>query len=305
MLSDFGELSLDPESFWNGSDGSGYFISGPARFHNSYNSEYLSWSGWAYSSTSDVSTSGFANQYSAVTGEGFPGSDPLNQVYGVSCLYGPSVIDFSAEQAHVIKGFYTTNSTYAALSMREGDFFAKKFGGDSGSDPDYFKLLVWGKLDGAFTDTIEYYLADYRYENANDDYIINTWQWVDLSSLGRVDSLLFGLESSDAGDYGINTPAYFCLDNLMVALDYSSGMGEDPEPGVLIYPNPSCGQFIVESEDGGILEVSVYSMTGSLIYSNRKFVSGRTIDLGGLAASYYIVRIKNYKGVNNKLILIK
>ncbi len=36
LLSDFEDLSLDPESYWNGSDGSGSFTTGPARFHNDY-----------------------------------------------------------------------------------------------------------------------------------------------------------------------------------------------------------------------------------------------------------------------------
>ena len=97
--------------------------------------------------------------------------------------------------------------------------FAKAFGGADGSDPDYFKLLVWGMAKGEATDSVEFYLADYRFDNAAEDYIIKTWQWVDLGSLGKVDSLMFGLESSDNGDWGMNTPAYFCLDNLMVHPD--------------------------------------------------------------------------------------
>ncbi len=84
-----------------------------------------------------------------------------------------------------------------------GRWTAKQFGGADGTDPDYFKLLIWGFGGTASTDTIEYYLADYRFEENEKDYIIKTWQWVDLSSLGRVDSLMFGLESSDNGDWGM------------------------------------------------------------------------------------------------------
>lgn|GEM_PF-4041485 len=29
----------------------------------------------------------------------------------------------------MVLGFYVNNTTYAALSMRDGDFFVKKFGG--------------------------------------------------------------------------------------------------------------------------------------------------------------------------------
>ena len=404
LVSDFGELSLDQESYWNGSDETGQFITGPARFYNAYSTEYFSWSGWAYSSTSDVSTPGYMNQYSAFTGEGFHGPEAFNQVYGVSNLYGPSIIDFTAEKAHAIDGFFVTNSSYTALSMLEGDMFAKAFGGVDGSDPDYFKLLVWGMVKGEATDSVEFYLADYRFDNAAEDYIVKTWQWVDLSSLGKVDSLMFGLESSDMGDWGMNTPAYFCLDNLMVhpdgapyvanpmgtvsiisndsayvfdisgvfsdpddddsdivkevvansnedllsasisgdeltlkgkvmllkssyeevqiilegslgglaamdtvmvTLEFLSGLEDDPLAHVRIYPNPSNGQFIIDSETGEVLDVSIYSITGTKVYTNRHLLSGESIDLSAQAAGAYIVHIQNRSGVISKMIQIQ
>lgn len=218
QVSDFENLNLEEESFWNGSDGTGSFSSGLARFHNDFNPDYYSWSGWAYSNISDTITAGYMNQYSAITGGGFDGDVSAGN-FGTSSLYGPSVIDFTLEKAHALEGFFVTNSTYAALSMRQGDWAAKKFGGIDGADPDYFKLLIWGLKAGASTDTLDFYLADFRDDDPEKDYIIETWQWVDLSSLGKVDSLMFGLESSDVGDWGMNTPAYFCLDDLYVLPD--------------------------------------------------------------------------------------
>jgi hypothetical protein len=195
LQADFEDLSLDPESYWNGSDESGSFTTGPARFHNDFNVEYFSWSGWSYSNTSDNTTPGFLNQYSAITGAGFPGEGDSQGIYGVSSMYGPLMIDFS-EKAHAPEGFYITNSSYAALSMEQGDMFAKKFGGIDGTDPDFFKMKVWGFAGLTSTDTLEFYLADYRFEKSEEDYIIKTWQWVDLSSFGKVDSLMFGLDWS-------------------------------------------------------------------------------------------------------------
>jgi hypothetical protein len=218
QVSDFEDLSLENESYWNGSDGSGAFISGLARFHNDYNPDYFSWSGWSYSNTTDILTPGYENQYSAITGGGFAGNNPAGS-YGISSLYGPAVIDFSSGNAHALEGVFITNSTYAALSMKQGDWLAKKFGGDDGSDPDFFRLQVWGTKGGVSTDTIAFYLADFRDEDPDKDYIVETWQWIDLGSLGKVDSLLFGLESSDVGEWGMNTPAYFCMDDLHVLPD--------------------------------------------------------------------------------------
>lgn len=60
---------------------------------------------------------------------------------------------------------------------------------------------------------MDYYLADYRSAKEADHYCLDTWQWVDLRSLGEVTSIKFSLDGSDSGQWGLNTPAYFCLDN--------------------------------------------------------------------------------------------
>ncbi|NBD37271.1 MAG: DUF4465 domain-containing protein, partial [Verrucomicrobia bacterium] len=120
-----------------------------------------------------------------------------------------------------------TNTTYAALSMRDGDAFAKQFGGADGSDPDYFRLTIEG-LDGTATVTgaVEFYLADFRFADDARDTIVETWEEVDLSALGSgVAELRFSLDSSDEGEFGMNTPSYFAMDDLAFAAV--------PEPSVL------------------------------------------------------------------------
>jgi len=98
--------------------------------------------------------------------------------------------------------------------MLEGDYTATPFGGTSGDEPDWFKLTATGKNAGGETvGTLEFYLADYRFENNDDDYILNTWEWFDLSPLGTVASISFGLSSSKNNSGGMITPAYFCMDN--------------------------------------------------------------------------------------------
>jgi hypothetical protein len=119
-----------------------------------------------------------------------------------------------------------TNTTYVALSMLNGDAFAKKFGGMTGDDPDYFLLTITGR-DGQnqVTGTVEAYLADYRSGLDLEDYILVDWLSVDLSSLGAARTLSFNLSSSDVGQFGMNTPAYVAIDNLEI-IDRS-----DPLPG--------------------------------------------------------------------------
>ncbi len=221
-IANFDDLSLAPESYWNGSDGSDGFQSGPAWFNNSYTdwgSGYYSWDGWAYSNTTDTTTHGYANQYSATTGGGFNSNN-----YGLSYVpldftggtYEPIPTSLTFTDGYMAAGAYFTNTTYAYLSMKYGnDAPAKKFGGSSGDDPDWFLLTIIGKdAVGASTGTVEFYLADYRFANNSQDYIVNTWEYVDLSSLGVVKSLEFSLSSSDVGSFGMNTPAYFAMDDL-------------------------------------------------------------------------------------------
>ena len=400
QISSFEDLNLEGESYWNGSDGSGSFSSGLALFHNDFNPDYYSWSGWSYSNISDTITPGYMNQYSAITGGGFAGDVSAGN-FGTSNLYGPSVIDFTLEKAHALEGFFLTNSTYAALSMKQGDWVAKKFGGIDGADPDYFKLLVWGLKAGTSTDTLEYYLADFRHEDPEMDYIIETWQWVDLSSLGKVDSLMFGLESSDMGEWGMNTPAYFCLDDLYVLPDKApfvanplsdfdtygylsdtvidlSQVFSDPDdpdleivkriasnsnstmanasidgdelsiqfayftkaahqstiieiviegtsnglsvrdsfkinhqPGGLeyknvmalsVYPNPSTGLFTIGGGQGDVLKLSLFSLSGSLLYENRQFDSGGQINITAYPAGSYILRVQGQNRTGRILI---
>ena len=51
---------------------------------------------------------------------------------------------------------------------------------------------------------------------ADDANVVDSWQQVDLSGLGFVYGLSFDLTSSDISPWGMNTPAYFAMDNLEI-----------------------------------------------------------------------------------------
>ncbi|MDF5732833.1 MAG: DUF4465 domain-containing protein [Rhizonema sp. PD38] len=211
VVVDFKDLNLPEESFYNGSDGANGFKSRGAFFNNSYNPTFGSWSGWSYSNTTDKTTPGFLNQYSAYTGGGFDGSSN----YGVAFTFNPGSAYIDLPTDFSVKSAQITNTTYAVLSILNGDQFAKKFGGTSGNDPDFFLLTITG-LDAANAPVgiVDFYLADYRFVDNSQDYIVNTWQPVDLSGLKQATRLSFALTSSDVGSFGLNTPAYFALGNL-------------------------------------------------------------------------------------------
>lgn len=216
-IADFEGLSLSTDSFWNGADLSGGFSNGNAYFVNDYNTTYDSWSGFAYSNKTDVTTPGYTNQYSAITGQGFYGSAN----YAVGDDYGNAKVRLTGNASgKLVEGVYVTNATYAYLVMRDGDAIvgAKKFGGTSGNDEDWFKLTAKGWFNGMMKGgEVNFYLADFRASNNAQDYMVNTWEWMDLRPLGNVDSIQFFLSSSDNGQWGMNTPAYFCLDNFITA----------------------------------------------------------------------------------------
>jgi hypothetical protein len=106
--------------------------------------------------------------------------------------------------------------------MLQGDSFAKKFGGLSGDDPDWFTLTITGydALDGV-TGQVEFDLADFTDPDPALDHVVDAWTLVDLSGLGPVKSLGFSFSGSDVGTFGLNTPAYVAIDDITVI----------PEPG--------------------------------------------------------------------------
>ncbi len=235
-VADFENLNVAVGSFGNNAGATNIFNSGNVDLPNFYDATFDSWSGWAISATTDVTTPGYLNQYSAIAGGGVGGS----ATYAVTYIYGSEVMNLSGNAVGgVVQGMYLTNSTYAYLSMLEGDGFAKKFGGESGNDPDFFKVTVRKYLNGQLgTDSVEFYLADYRSANNSEDYIVNDWTYLDLSPLGNVDYLEFTLSSSDVGDFGINTPTYFCVDDVTTTDMPSASQEVVSSIKIEAWPNP-------------------------------------------------------------------
>ncbi|WP_020475027.1 DUF4465 domain-containing protein [Zavarzinella formosa] len=196
---------------------SGEFQSGGLRFNNNYSLDYGSWSGWAYSNTTDTTTAGFGNQFSAYPGSGAANSRTYAVAFDdVSGSSPPPTIERTAATEGLnFQTLWISNTTYDALSMRNGDQFAKKFGGATGNDPDFLLLTITGKdSGGAAIGTLDFYLADYRFADNSLDYIVDKWTPVDVSSLGNAASLEFSIAGSDVGAFGLNTPSYFALDNV-------------------------------------------------------------------------------------------
>lgn len=172
--------------------------------------------GVAVSRWTETTVNSWENQCSVYGEGGHDGSETFAVATGMKNEYGGdySVIYFSdADTEAIFDSFRVANTTYAVLSMRYGDSFGVK--AFSYEDKDWFKLIVTG-FDKADTETgtVEYYLADFRTATAPG--IVEGWHKVDLSTLGKAHKIAFSFESSDAGEWGINTPTYFCFDDLVI-----------------------------------------------------------------------------------------
>lgn len=203
-------------SYYNGNTGNGVtnaigWSSHGARFSNSYTNlgAFDFWDGFSYSNVADATTAGFTNQYAA-----FPGSGSNSSQYAVAFVSTPADTRIEFPFPVSVQSLDVANTTYAGLSMANGDAFSKKFGGTNGDDPDFFRLSIEGFLGGASKGIVDVFLADFRFADSASDFILRTWQTQALTGFGNIDRLQFGLTSSDVGTFGMNTPAYFALDNL-------------------------------------------------------------------------------------------
>lgn len=215
---DFEDLGLGEDAQYIG-DATGVqtYSSGDATLLLYYDNAWGDyWEGIAASTWTDTSTAGYENQYSAIPGTGEGGSVAYGVAYTGGYNVGAELRFPDAGAGVTVAGLYVTNTTYVYLSMRDGDSFAKKFGGESGTDPDWLLLTIEGiGAGGAVAGEVEFYLADYRSATPSEDYLVDDWAFVDLTSLGPVVGLRFALESTDVGEWGMNTPAYFALDSLL------------------------------------------------------------------------------------------
>ena len=291
------------QNFWNGSDESGAFTISGAAFSNNFNTDWSSWAGFSVSAEVDVTTAGWLNQYSAFAGSG------ANESEKFAVYYPHGEITFSVPTELV--SIAVTNTTYAALAMRDGDDFAKQFGSifnaageeDGTEGKDFFKLTIIGvDADDEVTGEVEFYLADYRSDDASEHYILDTWQTVDLAALGSVTKILFELESSDVADWGMWTPEYFALDDLKFN-QTSSGIAQERMVNYEIYPNPAQNFVHIASSENVNFELNLLSASGSII-SNSSNNFRHNLDLSDLTNGVYFLQMNSVHGSKTERVVI-
>ena len=213
-IATFDDLALEPETAWYGkreSEGHDHrsftYYSGSYSFPCEYAPSILTWGGVAYSNqTKTTFSSLFPDQFNSVVGHGVNGS----KNYAVAYAYGQHTVEVRATHAGpaVIPGTFVTNTAWVKEVTQKGTGM-----GDEPHTPfhkgDYL-LLIASNSKGQ---SIEFPLVDYRSSNDAEHYVIDSWQWLDLSALGETESVIFSMKGTRIANGGTTIPAYFCLDD--------------------------------------------------------------------------------------------
>ncbi|MCM1006114.1 MAG: DUF4465 domain-containing protein [Prevotella sp.] len=215
------ELTYNAENVWEGVSTNNQFQSQYMLF--SHEGEIgpwgLVWNGFtpARVSSTEVQSNWLDHQFQIMTGGGVEGvgtpyivafwdnqENKSTPVQDRSCriTYQKTLTSEPAVFAPIY--VYVQNTAYTYYTMRDGSAFSKKFDRD-----DYLILTAHGvKTDGTELET-SIWLAD------GNEYL-NEWTQFDLRGLGEITTLYFTLRGSDTGQWGLNTPSYFALDQLTV-----------------------------------------------------------------------------------------
>ena len=205
----FEDVPLGSGGIWQPPVGENEMPSGGWLFTNS--TQYGYWGGFTASNRTDLSQTGLDAQYTAAAGCGYDGSTQ----YAVAFTMGVQTDVYATDgQSHTVTGCYVTNNLWTYQDILQGGYGELPYGGTTGNDPDWFKVTATGKnASGQTVGELDFYLADYRFANNEEDYVLDTWEWFDLSPLGDVATISFSLSSSRGSGYNMITPAYFCMDN--------------------------------------------------------------------------------------------
>ena len=209
VLVDFQNVVIQNGKYNNDAEGEGFFREGNVSFQNLQPEGY--WYGFAYSQMHDVTTFDYAtNEFSAYV----PGDSPENRfmVGFISAWDAPSIeITFSKPVKDL--SFDVANSTLAALAMKGEDpnGFARRF-----EEGDWFELIIQlydASGNPLFVDENRKPQPE-KISLAQGVQILDRWMNITITGDMAVSKIEFSLDSSDTGDWGMNTPAYFCIDNI-------------------------------------------------------------------------------------------
>lgn len=269
------------------------------------------WSGgFVYTNQLDSSNGTFSNLYGVKAFKGNANSS--NFVIGQD----GAVVKLK-QPASRLMGFYITNTTYAFNAIKNGNSFSRKFGDTTGtkstttmaqgSYPDFFKVTAKGFLNGTIkSDSAVFYLADYRFTNSAQDYVVKTWQYFNTSNLGLLDSVQFLMYSSDNSFGFMNTPAFFGMDNFTTSINNPTDLlSLSKNMGVQVYPNPFNTKikivFPLQAKSSNTY--SLLNELGQTVLKGETMESELEIQTMDLTEGIYFLSLQNSQGIELKKLI--
>jgi hypothetical protein len=212
-----GAGSGSPVNYWDG----GFVVS-----DWNYKSNIAGKTGdWWYSYLNQCSV--YSGTHGAKNG-GYGGSSNFAVMFGYVDSYNTSYatrpkLDFTSGSG-VVEGMYVCLSSYTYGVIQNGNAFGSSGVAtplkDIANGTGYLKLLAYGFNGSTPTNggtPVTIYLARYA-NHLPVSGPLTSWTYFDLSGLGTVTRVEFNIEGNDSGAYGLNTPAYVCMDNVEVTL---------------------------------------------------------------------------------------
>lgn len=165
-------------------------------------------------------------------GAGAGGSDNFAVVYGYVDAYNTAYMNYpeiTFDVAGTVSDLWICNTAYTYGVIMNGNHWDDdeddgwtgtavplKTLVDKDGKKGYLRVDAYGFNGEAPTNSgnpVSIYLADYN-ADADTGNVITTWKEWNLSQLGNVTKIRFNVVGNDSGQYGLNTPAYFCLDDI-------------------------------------------------------------------------------------------
>ena len=208
-----------------GADGSGFYTDEgvyewtdeATSLHSKLNNAYGSWAYWSGGAAvsnyhCDIANGSSKTQLSLPTETPAHSGDNFIVTYGYSdgsqfATDSRPVFDFQDGVARQVKGLWITNNSYFLHSLTQGDGFNQ-----SATDDTFIDVTFEG-FDAA---GISQGMVKYRIQDGKK--ALTDWAYVDLSSLGKINTLKINYEFSKDQDngYGFAAPAYLVIDDIEI-----------------------------------------------------------------------------------------
>ena len=193
-------------------------------------------------------------------------------------------ITFNDGNLYTLNGMYVTNSPYPYYTNIAGDDFSNGLTNEG----DYFKVIAHGVKANNIVETAEFILAEFKNGSLQQ---VTEWTWWDLSTLGTIKEVYFTMESSDVGQWGMNTPAYFCIDRIMASNPVESGIVENQMEYIATELYYFANNVYVKAASTTV--VKVYTTNGIEVMSQMVGEGTTSISTASLSNGIYIVKAGN------------